>query len=61
MSWHTVKSAAVYVRTSERTIRNAIDSGELESSRIGVRDIRIKESKLDAWLEGRPHEPRSMS
>lgn len=61
MSWHTVKSGAAHVRASERTIRNAIEAGELPSSRIGKRDIRIKETDLDAWLEARPYEPRSAS
>ena len=56
--WHTVKTGAGHVQSSERTIRNAIASGGLPSSVIGKRDIRIKESDLDAWLESRPWEPK---
>lgn len=60
--WLTAQEAAEHVRMANtRIILQAIKSGDLPAhspTRTGnIRDVRIKQSDLDAWLEARPWEP----
>jgi excisionase family DNA binding protein len=58
--WLTVAEGAAHIRAkSTDLIRAAIHDGELPSYRYGKKDIRLKASDLDKWLESRPYEPES--
>ena len=48
----TVKAAAALASTSEITIRNEIDAGQLGHFRVG-RKILIRRQALENWLESR--------
>lgn len=54
----TIDRAAEIVQCGTKTIRRALDRGELAASHIGdpdarVKSWRIRRSDLDAWLERR--------
>ena len=47
----SIKDANRSSGIGERTIRVAIDRGELKAIRLGQRRIRIRPEALDAWLK----------
>lgn len=50
--WLTVQQAASIVQAHEATLRRDIKRGRLRSVRLGGRkNIRLRRSWLDAWLE----------
>jgi excisionase family DNA binding protein len=49
---YTIRGAAEWANLDERTIRRAIESGELRAvSPRGVRVVRIPAASLDEWLQ----------
>ena len=59
----TVDQAAELVQVSAKTIRRAIDRGELPAAHVGEPDARvhtwrIRRDDLDAWLEQRSNRGR---
>jgi excisionase family DNA binding protein len=60
MTWLTVAEAVEHIRATDATIlRRAIKDGELPAYTYGKAAIRLKVEEVDAWLAGRPFEPRS--
>lgn len=58
--WLTVDDAAEYVKVSDRTIRNAVKSGDLAAYPVGTgREYRLTADDVDAWMKARSWEPRS--
>jgi excisionase family DNA binding protein len=52
--------AGDYVKTSERTIRDAVRAGDLPAYPIGKgREYRLTASDVDKWMKSRSFEPRS--
>lgn len=47
----SVKDAMHQTQIGERTIRNAIDTGDLAAIKLGERRIRIRPESLEAWLK----------
>jgi excisionase family DNA binding protein len=47
----SVKDATRETKIGERTIRAAIDAGELKAIRLGEKRIRIRPESLEAWLK----------
>ena len=50
--WYSMQQAATYANVSLSTIKRAVASGELRSSRRRVR--RIRREWIDEWLERAP-------
>lgn len=48
----TVPEVAAVLRLSIRGVRDLIRSGELDAHRFGHRTVRVKESVLEAYVEG---------
>ncbi len=46
-----VVEASKKIGVGQRTIREAIDRGELKAIRLGQRRIRIRPESLDIWLK----------
>jgi len=46
----TVAEVAEQLKLNQQTIRNMIDRGELAAIRVGQRRVRIRQSRLDAFL-----------
>ena len=56
--WLTLTEAVEHVRAKDqRTIRSAIEAGELPACRYG-KSIRIDAADVDAWLKSQPWEPK---
>jgi excisionase family DNA binding protein len=47
----SVRDAMNQTQIGERTIRNAIDAGDLAAIKLGERRIRIRPESLEAWLK----------
>jgi excisionase family DNA binding protein len=47
----SVKDAMHQTQIGERTIRNAIDAGDLAAIKLGERRIRIRPESLEQWLK----------
>lgn len=61
-TWFTLADAAEHIRASKDTIRGAVTAGELPAYPIGKgREYRLKADEVDAWLESRAFEPRTVS
>lgn len=52
--WLDLRTGAEYLGLNERTLRNYIKSGTLPAYRLGPRQIRIKQTDLDALLHSIP-------
>lgn len=56
--WFSIKTAAKYSDFCEKTIRNAVEAGQLESRGVKIlgerKTHRIKREWIDAWIEGQP-------
>lgn len=50
-----IKEAADILNVHWQTVRSYIKKGELQSHKVG-RNVRIKKSDLDEFIEGKPHE-----
>jgi excisionase family DNA binding protein len=50
---YTVQEVAQYLKVSERTVRNWIESGELAAFPIGKRGYRISKADLQVFVDGR--------
>lgn len=48
---YSVKDAMRESQIGERTIRNAIERGELPAIKLGQRRIRIRPESLEVWLK----------
>jgi excisionase family DNA binding protein len=46
----SIKDAMRQTQIGERTIRNAVDLGDLKAIRLGQRRIRIRPESLESWL-----------
>jgi excisionase family DNA binding protein len=59
--WLKVAEAAEYAKCSPDMIRAAIKAGDLPSYAPGPggRNILLKASEIDAWIESRPYTPRA--
>jgi excisionase family DNA binding protein len=56
--WLTAVEAGEYVKTSERTIRDAVRAGDLPAYPIGKgREYRLTAQDVDAWMMSRSWEP----
>ena len=53
-NWLDLRRAAEYVGVNERTLRNYIAAGALAASRLGPRQIRIKQDDLDGLMRPIP-------
>jgi excisionase family DNA binding protein len=51
----TVQEIAQQLRVSEKTVKNWIVGGELQSFRIGRRGYRVMDSDLQRFIESRKH------
>lgn len=52
-TWITVQEAADRSRVHHATVRRAIARGHLRAVRVnGLREIRLRPSWVDEWLEG---------
>lgn len=59
-TWLTAMEAGEYVKTSERTIRDAVRAGDLPAYPIGKgREYRLTSADVDAWMMSRSWEPKS--
>ena len=50
----SVRDAAGIAGVSEKTIRRAIDNGELSAQRVGARTIRLRHEALTEWVNSDP-------
>jgi len=49
--WLTKNESAAYAKLTTRTLDRYIETGALPASRIGLRQIRIRRSDLDALMK----------
>lgn len=58
-TWFKISETSEHARLSPDIIRGAIRSGDLPSyaPTPGGRDIRLKASDTDAWIESKPYVP----
>lgn len=58
-TWLTAEDAVAYAKVSLRTIRQAVQSGELTAYPVGPtgRHYRLTAADVDAWLMSRSYEP----
>lgn len=57
--WLTLKEASAEVKLSPQTLRTAIARGRLRVARVNDgRNLRIRRSWLETWLEGGNGDPR---
>lgn len=57
-TWLTITEAVEHVRAKDpRTIRAAIDAGELPACKYG-KSIRLDADEVDKWLKSQPWEPK---
>jgi len=61
--WMRLADAAEYSKLSTDVLRAAIRKGDLKSyaPTPGGKDVRLKASDIDAWIEGQPYEPKQAS
>lgn len=57
MIWLTAKQAASRAQVTVDTIYREVKAGRLRAARIGGRNLRFRESYIDAWLERPQLEP----
>ena len=58
----SIRQAARELRVAERTIRQAVRSGELPGFQLGERTVRVNRSDLEQWVRAkkvRPWTPES--
>lgn len=62
-TWFKLSDGAEYARLSADVLRRAIKRGDLKSyaPTPGGKDIRLKASDIDAWIESQPYEPQRAS
>lgn len=60
-TWLRVADAAEYAKLSSDIIRQAIKAGDLPSyaPTPAGRDVRLKASDIDEWIESKPYVPQS--
>lgn len=51
--YYTVKEVAKQLKLSEKTVRNKIDSKEIEVVKVTDRSIRIKESAIENYIHNK--------
>ena len=58
-TWLTVEDAAKYAKVSLRTVRQAVQQGELPAYPVGKlgRHYRLTADDVDKWLMSRAYEP----
>ena len=51
--YYTVKQVADKLQVSSKTIRRRIEDGSISIIRLGAKTIRIEESALNQYIDGR--------
>jgi excisionase family DNA binding protein len=59
--WLSTKDAAAWLGVQVAVVQNVINQGLLRAYRPGLRNIRIRRSDLEAYLESRVIEPGSLT
>jgi excisionase family DNA binding protein len=53
----SIRRAARELRIAERTLREAVYTGQLPAYKLGERTLRVEKSELERWVRSRQFRP----